>query len=87
MTAIERKDLIDAVLASRNEISPGFDAGLLGAIVDAEAAAAGDADTAMRAIYAAVTAAMARGVGLVEPATADARTVASEDGEDEEGEG
>jgi hypothetical protein len=84
LTAIERKELIDAVLASRSEVFPGFDTELLEAIVDAEAAAAGDADIAMRAVRAAVTAAMARGVGRVEAAEANVTAAAHEVGEAKE---
>lgn len=66
MTATERTDLVDAVLASREELDPGFDAELLVAMMDAEASAAGDGDAAIRAIDAAVTAALGRGVGAEE---------------------
>jgi hypothetical protein len=87
LTWIERKDLLDAVLASRNDVAPGFDMELLEAIVDAEAEAAGDADFAMRAISGAVTTAMARGVGRMQTDEGDARTRARNDGADEEGSG
>ena len=50
-------------MASRAGIDPEFDAKLLEAIVHAEAESAADDDTTIRAIDAAVTAAIARGVG------------------------
>lgn len=81
MTATERTDLVDAVLASREELDPGLDAELLVAIVDAEATAAGDGDAAIRTIDAAVTAAIARGVGAEEAAAA--RSDAGDGDEDE----
>ena len=37
MTTIERKDLVNAVLASRDELDPDLETELLEAIVDAEA--------------------------------------------------
>lgn len=67
MTTIERKDLVDAVVASRDEIDPDLETELLQAIVDAEAAAAGDGMAAIRGIDAAVSAAIGRGVGHLEP--------------------
>ena len=63
MKNIERKDLIDAVLVSRDEIDPELETELLVAIVDAETDFAGDGDAAMRAIDAALTAAIDRSVG------------------------
>lgn len=60
MKSIERKDLVDAVLASRDEVDPDLETGLLEAIVDAEIDSAGDGDAAMRAIDAALTAAIGR---------------------------
>jgi hypothetical protein len=63
LTTTDRHDLIDAVLRSRDEIDPDLETDLLEAIVDAEAESAGDGDAAMRAIDAAVTAAIKRGVG------------------------
>ena len=63
MTTIERKDLVDAVVASRDEIDPDLETELLQAIVDAEAGAAGDAVAAIRGIDEAVSAAIVRGVG------------------------
>ena len=78
MTTTERTDLADAVMSSRDEVAPGFDSALLEAIVGAEAAAAGDADVAMRAIDAAVTAALGRGVGRAD----ERETVAEVSNED-----
>lgn len=69
MKNIERKDLVDAVLASRDEVDPDLETELLETIVDAETDSAGDGDVAMRAIDAAVTAAIGRGVG--QPPEAD----------------
>lgn len=66
MTTIEHKDLVDAVVASRDEIDLDLETELLEAIVDAEAAAAGDGVAAIRGIDAAVTAAIGRGVGYQE---------------------
>lgn len=92
MTTIERKDLVDAVLASRDEVDPDFESDLLEAIVDAEADAAGDGDAAMRAIDAAVTSGIERGVGYLEemePADAAGDDAGADDGgadEDEEDE-
>ena len=87
MTTIERKDLVDAVLHSRDEIDPELDTELLQAVVDAEAGAAGDGESALRAIDATVAAAIRRGVGHVEPgpqdAEADTAVDADETGEDE----
>ena len=68
MKNIERKDLIDAVLASRDVADPELETELLEAIVDAETSSAGDGDAAMRAIDAAITAAIGRGVGHVQAA-------------------
>jgi hypothetical protein len=65
----ERTDLVNAVLASRDETDPDLETELLEAIVDAEVRLPGDSEGAMRAIDAAVTAAIERGVGNVqEPA-------------------
>lgn len=63
MKNIERKDLVDAVLASRDEVDPDLETELLETIVDAETYSAGDGDAAMRAIEAALIAAIGRGVG------------------------
>lgn len=63
LTTIERTDLVDAVLRSRDHLDPDLETDFLEAVVNAEADAAGDRDTAIRAINAAVTAALARGVG------------------------
>ena len=70
MKNIERKDLIDAVLVSRDEIDPELETELLEAIVDAETDFAGDGGAAMRAIDAALTAAIDRGVGYIQHADA-----------------
>lgn len=64
MKSSELKDLVNAVLTSRDEIDPELETGLLEAIVDAEINSAGDGDVAMRAIDAALTAAIERGVGF-----------------------
>ena len=75
MTTTERSDLVNAVLASRDEIDPDLDTELLKAIVDAEAGLIEDSEAAMRAIDAAVTAAIERGVGKdrePEPAAGEA---------------
>ena len=66
MTTTERSDLVNAVLASRDEVDADLDTELLEAIVDAEAGLSGDSEAAMRAIDAAVTAAIERGVGEVQ---------------------
>ncbi len=85
MTTIERKDPVDAVMASRDEIDADLETELLAAIVDAEATAAGDGDAATRAIDAAVTAAIERGVGHHEETEAPAADIDAynEDEEDE----
>lgn len=62
---IEREDLVDAVLASRDHVDSGLETQLLENIVVAEADSAGDGDAAMQAMDAAITAAIGRGVGLV----------------------
>lgn len=84
LTTFERADLVKAVLRSRDELDVSLDTHLLEAIVNAEANAAGDAESAIRAIDAAVTAAVARGVGQVEPAAEAVGTKATEDEEDED---
>ncbi len=60
---IERRDLLKAVLATRDELDPGLDTGLLEAILDAESGAGDDGDAAMRAIKVVVDAAVRAGVG------------------------
>ena len=88
MKNIERKDLVSAVLESRDTIDPELDTELLEDVVDAESDSAGDGDAAIRAIDAAVTAAIVRGVGYVQ----ETSTVAASDdnvngeGEDQEDE-
>ena len=86
MKNIERKHLVNAVLASRDEIDPELETELLEAIVDAETDCTGDGDVAMHAIDAALTAAIARGVGYVQEADAvdAAKDDVNGDGEDEE---
>ena len=69
MKSNEHKDLVDAVLASRDEIDPALETALLEAIVDAEINSAGDGDAAMHTINAALTAAIDRGVGYVQGAS------------------
>lgn len=66
MSTIERKDLVRAVLASRDELDSELETHLLESIVDAEANAAGDGDAALRAVEAVVSAAVQRGVGNVD---------------------
>lgn len=68
MTTTERKELLDAVLTTRDSMDPDLESELLIAIVDAERAAGGDVDVAKRAIDAAVTAAIGRGVGSAQDA-------------------
>lgn len=80
MTTIERRDLVNAVLQSRDDLDPGLDTAFLEAVVNAEADAAGDGDAAIRAIDAAVMAAIARGVGHAEPVESGG----AQDDEDEE---
>ena len=74
-------------MASRDRVAPELDTQLLEAIVDAEIESAGDGEVAMRAIDAAVTASISRGVGQVQEvdqtnATEDDR---KSDGNDEGG--
>ncbi|MCY4453953.1 MAG: hypothetical protein OXC01_18570 [Immundisolibacterales bacterium] len=69
MKSDEHKDLVNAVLASRDEIDPELETAVLEAIVDAEFNSAGDGDAAMHAINAALTAAIDRGVGYVHGAS------------------
>ena len=86
MKNIERNDLVNAALASRDEIDPELETQLLEAIVDAEADSAGDGDAAMRAIDDALIAAASRGVGYVQEVDAEEATEdnVTGDGEDEE---
>lgn len=63
MKNIERKELVNAVLASRDKVAPELETQLLEAIVDAEADSVADGDAAMRAIDVALTDAINRGVG------------------------
>lgn len=65
MSTIERKDLVRAVLASRDEVDPDLETVLLEAVVEAEVDAAADGEAALRSIGAAVSAAIERGVGHV----------------------
>ncbi len=67
MSTIERKDLVRAVLASRDELDPKLETDVLVAVVQAEVDAAGDAEAALRAIDVAVSSAMRRGAGSVLP--------------------
>lgn len=60
---------MNAVLASRDDIDPELESGLLEAIVDAATNSGGDGDAAMRAIDAAVTAAIERDVGAAQGAS------------------
>ena len=86
MKNIERKDLVNALLASRDEIDPDLETELLEAIVDAEMVSAGDGDMAIHAIDVALNAAIDRGVGYVQEADATEPTEddVNGDGEDEE---
>lgn len=77
MTTIELSELLEVVLATRDEIEPDLDGELLEAIVNAEAVAEGDGDAAMQKIDAAVTAAMDRGAG--QPNEAATETTNDED--------
>ena len=70
MKDIERKDLVNAVLASRDEIDPHLATELLKAIVDAEIDFALNGDAAIYAIDAALTAAVHHGVHDVQEADA-----------------
>lgn len=63
MKDTERKDLVNAVLASRDEIDPELETELLKAIVDAEIDSALGGDAAMDTIAAALTSATNRGIG------------------------
>jgi hypothetical protein len=63
---IDRKDLVDAVLESRDSLDPDLETALLEAIVDAEAGATGNAEAAIRAVDEAISAAVERGVGSTE---------------------
>ena len=83
MKNIERKDLVSAVLESRDTIDPELDTELLEDVVDAESDSAGGGDAAIRAIDAAVTAAIVRGVGYVQETSTAA---ASDDNVNGEGE-
>jgi hypothetical protein len=79
---IERKDLVAAVLISRDELDPDLETELLEAVVHSEAGAAGDGEAALRAIDAEVTAAIARGVGYLRAVASAAE--ANDEGENEE---
>lgn len=78
----ERTDLVNAVLASRDETDPNLETELLEAIVDAEVRLPGDSEGAMRAIDAAVTAAIERGVGNVQEPASGADEAADSAGEE-----
>lgn len=73
MKNIERKDLVDAVLASRDEVDPDLETTLLEAIVDAETDSAGDGGAAMQAIDAALSAAIGRCAGRAQDADSAGR--------------
>ena len=66
MKDVERKCLLNAALASRDDIDPELETELLEAIVDAEIDSAPNGDAAMDAIDAALTAAINRGVGDIQ---------------------
>ena len=68
MKNIERANLVNAVMTSRDGIDPELETELLEAIIDAETDFAGDGAVAMHAIDLAVSAAIDRGVGCVERA-------------------
>lgn len=87
METNERTDLVAAVLASRNEIDPELETELLEAIVDAECSSGGDSDEAMRAIDAALSAAIDRGVGNDQGEIAPAATDDTIDGNGQNREG
>ena len=87
MKNIERNDLVNAVLVSRDKIDPDLETELLEAIVCAETDSVDDSDAAMRTIDAALTAAIDRGVGRVqdsdgEEAAEDGLNGGGENGED-----
>ena len=69
MKSNDHKDLVNAVLASRDEIDPDLETKLLVSIVDAEIDSAGDGEVAMRAIEDALTVAIDRGVGYIQGST------------------
>ena len=87
MKTIERKDLVAAVLASRDEIDPDLEAELLEAIVDAEWDSGGDSEAAIAAIDAALTSAIGRGVGNVPEENASVTTDGAIDSNDQNQEG
>ena len=78
---------MSAVLASRDEIDPDLETELLEAIVDAETDSTGDSDEAMRAIDAALTAAIDRGVGNAQGEDASTATDETMDGDGHNQEG
>ena len=87
MKNIERKDLVSALLASRDEIDPELEGEVLEAILDAEIRSEDDRNAAMCAIDVALTAAIGRGVCYgqgADPteATRDERKGSSRDTED-----
>lgn len=82
MSTIERKDLVAAVLASRDELDGELESELLESIVHGVADAAGDGDAARTAIAAAVTAALGRGVGYMKPSSSAERAVDDADDAD-----
>ena len=81
MKSSEHTDLVNAVSASRDEIDPELEMELLEAIVIAEINSAGDSDAATRAIDAALTAAIDRGVGSVEGTSASETTEENMEGD------
>ena len=83
MTTVERNDLINAVLRSRDELDPGLDAEFLVAILNAEADAVGDGDAAIRSIDTVVDAAIAQGIGHIPAGAETVEGLATEDQENE----
>ena len=84
MKSSELKDLVNAVLTSRDAIDPELETELLEAIVDAEINSAGDGDAAMRAIDAVLTAAIEPGIGSVQ---GESSPEATKDNVDRDGDG
>ena len=83
MKDIEHNDLVNAVLASRDEIDPELETELLKAIVDAEIDSALDGDVAIDAIAAVLTAATDRGAGDVQEVDAAEATEDAVNGDHE----
>lgn len=83
MSTIERKDLVAAVLASRDELDASLESELLENIVHGVADAAGDDEAARAAIAGAVTAAIGRGLGYVTPDSGAEHAVNDDEADDD----